>query len=353
MMAAAVIHMTSATGLRPIDALLIAALLLTTLAASPSRLGGVAALVFPLLVFVDCGLVGRPLFFGLRRGDVYGEHAAAFAFVHARISPQDRVLIVGDYPDLGLMPKSAMLFGVPSIHDYEGMASRRYAEFMTFMRTGRTMRSIDDWYWLFGKLLPSGLQRRLFDATAARYLIVNPRLDRTTDALGPEVRLLFDDGGVRVYENPEALPRARYVARIAMIPEDEVLPALAAGTVDSRQAAIVAHAPRSGFTGLLGNATGSADFLVNDPERLVIRVQADERGFLLLADLDFPGWRASVNGQEAEIVRANHAFRLVEVPAGKSVVVFTYRPWTVPAGALISLAAVALSAVLWRVGRPA
>jgi hypothetical protein len=164
---------------------------------------------------------------------VYDEHAAAFAFVRARLTPQDRVLIVGDYPDLGLMPKSAMLFGVPSIYDYEGMAAQRYAAFVTFMRTGRAMTGIEDWYWLFGKLLPTALQRPLLDTTAARYLIVNPRVDRVAEALGTEVRPLLDDGSARVYENPSALPRARWVGHLVVLPEDQILPALVR-TVDPR-----------------------------------------------------------------------------------------------------------------------
>jgi uncharacterized membrane protein YfhO len=59
-----------------------------------------------------------------------------------------------------------------------------------------------------------------------------------------------------------------------------------------------------------------------------------------------------VNGRPTEILRANYAFRLVEVPAGASEVVFTFRPWTVPAGALVSLAAAALCVILWRAAPP-
>jgi uncharacterized membrane protein YfhO len=58
-----------------------------------------------------------------------------------------------------------------------------------------------------------------------------------------------------------------------------------------------------------------------------------------------------VNGQTREIVRANHAFRLVAVPGGESEVVFTYRPLSVRAGAITSLAALVVLALLWHRGR--
>lgn len=44
-------------------------------------------------------------------------------------------------------------------------------------------------------------------------------------------------------------------------------------------------------------------------------------GFLVLADQYFPGWHATVNGNEVPIRRANHIFRLVEIPSGTSRVV--------------------------------
>ena len=85
---------------------------------------------------------------------------------------------------------------------------------------------------------------------------------------------------------------------------------------------------------------------------MIVHVQAAQPGFLFLADQYFPGWSAQVNGSAAEIVRANVAFRAVEVPAGDSEVVFTYRPLSVRLGALISLLTlVAMGVLWWRAGR--
>jgi hypothetical protein len=304
-------------------------------------------IALPLIVLANFVGAGRPPFFGLRRGDVYGTNADVFALVRQRLTAQDRVLIVGGHPDLGMMPKLGTIFRVANIQDYEPMASRAYAEFFTFMRTGRALRDIDDWYWLFGKLLLPDLQRPLFDMTAARFLLVRVELDRTAEAFDGSVRVIAEQGGIRVYENESAMTRARYVSRIAVLAPDAVLPALADGTVDVRHAAAVTQPPASGFLGS-ADGTGSAQIVIDEPERVVVHVNATAPGFLFLADQLYPGWHATVGGQRRDIMRANHAFRLVEVPSGVSEVVFEYRPRSLALGAVISLAAVVAAVALWR-----
>jgi uncharacterized membrane protein YfhO len=58
-----------------------------------------------------------------------------------------------------------------------------------------------------------------------------------------------------------------------------------------------------------------------------------------------------VNGAARPIVRANHTFRLVEVPAGESEVVFSFRPLSLRIGAAVSLLGAIAFALLWRWGK--
>jgi uncharacterized membrane protein YfhO len=85
---------------------------------------------------------------------------------------------------------------------------------------------------------------------------------------------------------------------------------------------------------------------------LEIRVHAPQRGFLFLADQYYDGWRANVNGAPAPILRGNYAYRLIEVPAGDSLVEFRYRPLSVAIGALITLATCVGAGVALRFSYP-
>jgi uncharacterized membrane protein YfhO len=62
---------------------------------------------------------------------------------------------------------------------------------------------------------------------------------------------------------------------------------------------------------------------------------------LLFTDSDFPGWRAYVDGAATPIIRANGAFKAVELPAGTHTVRFVFRPVAVYVGLGISGVALA------------
>jgi hypothetical protein len=55
-------------------------------------------------------------------------------------------------------------------------------------------------------------------------------------------------------------------------------------------------------------------------------VESPSGGILVLNDVWHPWWRATVDGADAEILRANVIFRAVPMPPGKHTVRFTFEP---------------------------
>jgi hypothetical protein len=85
---------------------------------------------------------------------------------------------------------------------------------------------------------------------------------------------------------------------------------------------------------------------------VVVTVDTQTGGLLVLADTDYPGWTATVDGEPTRILRANQTFRAVEVPAGAKQVEFDYRPgWILP-GALVSIMALLVMLLLFRSQNP-
>jgi uncharacterized membrane protein YfhO len=99
----------------------------------------------------------------------------------------------------------------------------------------------------------------------------------------------------------------------------------------------------------LGRPAGSAEVRVEAREqtRVEVSVRGDADGLLVLGDPWYPQWRVEVDGRPAELLRVDHAFRGVRVPAGSHRVVFTYQDRALQAGLAVSSAAVLALAGLW------
>jgi len=76
----------------------------------------------------------------------------------------------------------------------------------------------------------------------------------------------------------------------------------------------------------LMRSPGKAEITAWRPDRVEVAVDARTSTVLTLHEPWYPGWEVEVDGVRKPLLRADVLFRGVEVPAGKSKVVFTYRP---------------------------
>ncbi len=67
--------------------------------------------------------------------------------------------------------------------------------------------------------------------------------------------------------------------------------------------------------------------------------KTEDKALINLLQNNYFGWKATVDGQPADIITANMGFISVPVPAGEHEVLFSYDPGSVKVGLLISLAA--------------
>jgi uncharacterized membrane protein YfhO len=83
-------------------------------------------------------------------------------------------------------------------------------------------------------------------------------------------------------------------------------------------------------------------------EEVRLDVDVTANTYLVLTDQYYPGWKATVNGQPTPIAVANHAFRMIGIPAGHSEVIFRYQPTSLRIGAMISaMTVVCLTGLVW------
>ncbi len=97
------------------------------------------------------------------------------------------------------------------------------------------------------------------------------------------------------------------------------------------------HTEYTPGSGQPGNVT-VADYT---PGHIMLDVDAARQSLLVVAESYYPGWRATIDGQPAAILRANYLSQGLIMPQGRHTVEFSYEPDSFRYGALISLAGLA------------
>lgn len=145
-------------------------------------------------------------------------------------------------------------------------------------------------------------------------------------------------GDVKVYERAAAPGRAWLVHGVQPVESAaEAQAAIAQPTFAPRAEAVV-EAPIPAAPPAAAQSGENVAVLDFTAERQSYRVQAVAPGLLVIADAWYPGWRATVDGQPAEILRANLLYRAIELKPGEHEIVLEYAPPGWRTGVIISAA---------------
>ena len=226
--------------------------------------------------------------------------------------------------DYGLLPANYnMLFGLSGVGVYSALGSTRYHEFMGELGTVNLAYGV----------APISPQQVLSNLTVLSLLNVKYILSR--QALDDPRLRLVSNADPLIYENTTVLPRAFFVPRHRVLSEKELLTALRSGTFDPLQEVLleVEPLPPSGEPARVSRAT----IATYEAQRVIVDVETDGNGFLVLSDLYYPGWRARIDGRDATTYQANYVMRAVPVGAGRHRVEFDYRPDSFRLGAAITM----------------
>ena len=98
------------------------------------------------------------------------------------------------------------------------------------------------------------------------------------------------------------------------------------GKVNLKHTAVVAKAD---FGFLKAGGEGTASLTEYGPVEAKYTVDSQQGGLVIFSEVYYPGWTATIDGQPAEVGRANYVLRALNAPAGKHEVVFTYNPQSI------------------------
>jgi hypothetical protein len=150
--------------------------------------------------------------------------------------------------------------------------------------------------------------------------------------------------GLRLFENPNALPPAFLVHRVRVEP-DPGSQAAAIAEIDPRREVVLERAPTVMPTA--SDEPALAAHIVSRTRRhLEIATDDPRDAILVISETMYPGWRAWIDGRRTTVQYANYAMRGIAVPQGPHKVEMSFEPPWGFKGVFLSLAGVVSAATL-------
>ena len=238
-----------------------------------------------------------------------------------------------------LVGNQAMCLHVNDVQGYNPVQSMRYVEYMAALN-GR------DQEYHESSVLPTGITSPLLDALNAQYIVMPRNSPALNSAPLSELPIVLRDKGVVLLSRPSAQPRAWLVHEARNVAYGEALTLLAKGKVDSRRTALLEIDPPA-----LERPSDPMAEVVEvtqfEPDQIAFRITAAASALLVVSEVWDPGWSATVDGQTAPVLVADHALRAVPVPQGDHTVIMRYDPISLRVGLIgTSATAVLLCGVL-------
>jgi hypothetical protein len=311
----------------------------------------------------------------VRREDEIYKPSACVSYLRDHVSERGRVLDINPVAS-GSAPNETPLWpGMPAVHGIEPVRGfnpidiLRYKEFLQLITDDdQPLRPLDQMFT--GPILGTFPIRNqnLADLLGIRYLLqpADLPLDATVQTPKPEAswtRVFTDphptsfnfipaaasghDCGLQplppyqVYRSQTAAPRAFMVSEAAALPDRSLVLSTLKATDFTRRVLLegfhqtTVHGPPGADRAGQTSAFRAATIREYSPNRVVIET-GGAGGYLVLADVWFPGWECFVDHRPVPIYRANYLFRAVGLGNKSQLVEFVFSAPSYEWGKLIS-----------------
>ena len=203
-----------------------------------------------------------------------------------------------------LIPNVTILDAIPSANNFDPLLPGRYANWMDILE------EVDH---------------------RAREQMLNLMGVKVVESIDPT-----QEFGVR-FDGREAFPHYRWVpCGLAVETGSEALEMIQSGQVDFQREVILEG----------GNPTpepncdvvAGVDIIVESEfsNKSILVINSPNPGYLVIADVWYPGWQSFVNGKLTPILKANYLFRAIPLPEGEHEVIIAFQPKWFYTGAAVS-----------------
>lgn len=168
---------------------------------------------------------------------------------------------------------------------------------------------------------------------------------RVLNMLNAKYFIFPSQGGQTVpIENPYALGNAWFVDKVDYVGNaNEEIDAL--NSINPQQTAVVDvkfKEALKGVTESFKDSLSSVKLTSYEPNRLVYETSSPKDGIVVFSEIYYPDWTATIDGQPADIARADYILRAMNVPGGKHTIEMRFDPKSIHVTESIAYGALAL-----------
>jgi len=183
------------------------------------------------------------------------------------------------------------------------------------------------------------MKMRLHDRTTGRSYLISSRTSSLADTA--RWRHAEDIGETSVYENLRAMPRAWLVPEVVTAQPEEILSAVKSSRMpdgrifDPAKTALVEE-PLS-FKAQDVDPGATVQVAHMSDTSVEVHAASTSPTFLVLSDVNYPGWKATIDGVPIRIFQTDYVLRGVMVPSGGHIIMFEFKPPSLYIGLAISV----------------
>lgn len=243
-----------------------------------------------------------------------------------------------------------MPYGIETVEGYDAVYPLEISRLLASVNSGKVVTNpLGRYATVDGDTSP------ILDLLNTKYYITlryNKKGDPSPDGEIPtrfrddRFKVVMEDKSSVVLESKTVLPRAFMVYDWQKVSEADAIDLLINDKFDYSKAVLLSdNAPQMEKT--FPNSQNFVSYKKYSADESVIDVDTDSDGLLFISDAYYPGWKAYVDNEETPILKADFAFRAIEVPKGKHVVKMLYLPNSFYDGINISAASLFILIALY------
>lgn len=237
-------------------------------------------------------------------------------------------------------PELATYLNVYTIETYNPLYLQRSAELLQSLQKKNPKNlPLNNKYFITNGLAEGENLKYALDVLGVSQFVVDKNVNPSllffnTPKYEANFTRIYNDEKYSVYKNLSVYPRfGLYYKNIVKKNDTEILSTIASRTINLRDTVLLSES----LPITLQQGSGSAKLISSDLNSQVFKIDSTKPGLFYISDTFYPGWEAVLNNHSTKIYQANYNFRAVLVPAGKSILVFTYTPTNFFFGIFISI----------------